>query len=46
MYREVEYLHNRGIANGYPEDGLYHPEVSVTRDQMAASIARAFGLTP
>jgi hypothetical protein len=28
---------------GYP-DGLYHPEVVVTRDQMAVYVARAFGL--
>ena len=33
-----------GIVQGYP-DGLYHPEVQVTRDQMAVYISRAL-VTP
>jgi Tol biopolymer transport system component len=32
-----------GDTNGY-HDGLYHPEIAVTRDQMAVYVARAFGL--
>jgi len=42
-YREVEYAREHGVVGGYP-DGRYHPEVPVTREQMAAFIARAFGL--
>jgi hypothetical protein len=34
-----------GVVNGYP-DGLYRPAAKVTRDQMAAYIARAFDLMP
>ena len=30
------------MVQGY--DGYYHPELVVTRDQMAVFIARAFGL--
>jgi len=33
------------VVNGY-EDGLYHPEIVVTRDQMAVYVARAFELLP
>jgi PKD repeat protein len=33
------------VVQGY-EDGLYHPEVIVTRDQMAVYVARAFGMLP
>jgi hypothetical protein len=42
-YKQVEYCVEHGVVNGY-EDGLYHPEIIVTRDQMAVYIARAFGL--
>jgi len=42
-YRHVEYLAGKGIAAGYP-DGLYRPTATVTRDQMAVYMARAFDL--
>jgi len=42
-YTHVEYCVGADIVSGY-DDGLYHPELVVTRDQMAAYIARAFGL--
>jgi len=31
------------VVNGY-DDGNYHPEIAVTRDQMAVYVARAFEL--
>jgi hypothetical protein len=31
------------VVRGY-DDGLYHPEIQVTRDQMAVYIAKAFEL--
>ncbi len=42
-YRHVEYIVAAGVAVGYP-DGLYHPEHTCSRDQMAAYLARAFHL--
>ena len=42
-YKHIEDCVENGVVNGYG-DGLYHPEIIVTRDQMAAYIARAFGL--
>jgi len=44
-YRHIEYLADpaRGVVHGYP-DGLYHPELTVTRDQMAVYVSRAFDL--
>jgi PKD repeat protein len=42
-YKHVEYCVEHGVVQGY-EDGLYHPEIVVTRDQMAVYVARAFGL--
>jgi hypothetical protein len=42
-YKHIEYCVERGVVNGY-EDGKYHPEIVVTRDQMAVYVARAFGL--
>jgi Tol biopolymer transport system component len=43
-YKHVEYCVENGVVAGYL-DGLYHPEIVVTRDQMAVYVARAFGLT-
>jgi hypothetical protein len=42
-YKHIEYLSGLGVVKGY-EDKKYHPEMQVTRDQMAAYIARAFKL--
>jgi hypothetical protein len=42
-YKHVEYCVENGVVQGY-EDGYYHPEIVVTRDQMAVYVARAFGL--
>jgi PKD repeat protein len=42
-YRHVEYCKDQGIVGGY-EDGMYHPEYPVTRDQMAVYVARALPL--
>jgi hypothetical protein len=42
-HKHVEYLAAHGVVHGY-EDGLYHPEIVVTRDQMAVYIANAFDL--
>ncbi len=39
----IQYIQQAGVTTGYP-DGLYHPECVVTRDLMAAYIARAFKL--
>jgi len=44
-YRHIEYCVEQGVVNGY-DDGYYHPETVVTRDQMAVYVARAFGLRP
>jgi PKD repeat protein len=42
-YKHVEYCVDQGIVGGY-DDGLYHPERPVTRDQMAVYVARALPL--
>jgi len=42
-YRYVEYCVANGVATGY-DPVTYAPAVSVTRDQMAVYVARAFGL--
>jgi hypothetical protein len=44
-YKHVEYCYDQGVVQGY-EDGLYHPEYAVTRDQMAVYIARCLPLFP
>jgi hypothetical protein len=43
-YRHIEYCVDEAVVAGYP-DGAYHPEIIVTRDQMAVYVARAFDLT-
>jgi hypothetical protein len=42
-YKHVEYLAAHSVTSGYP-DGMYRPTRTVTRDQMAVYVARAFGL--
>jgi hypothetical protein len=42
-YKQVEYCATQGVVQGY-DDGYYHPERQVTRDQMAVYVARAFEL--
>jgi hypothetical protein len=42
-YEYIEYAKAQGIVAGYP-DGTYQPGVTVTRDQMAVYVARAFQL--
>ena len=42
-YKHVEYIVDQGVASGYG-DSLYHPEVQVTRDQMAVYVQRAWDL--
>jgi uncharacterized repeat protein (TIGR02543 family) len=42
-YVYIEYCVEQGVVRGY-DDGSYHPEATVTRDQMAVYIAHAFGL--
>jgi hypothetical protein len=40
--REIQACVHHGVVKGYP-DGIYRPEVTITRDQMAAYIQRACG---
>jgi len=42
-YKHIEYCVENGVVQGY-DDGYYHPDYVVTRDQMAVYVARAFGL--
>jgi DNA-binding beta-propeller fold protein YncE len=42
-YTHIEYCVENGVVAGHL-DGLYHPKIVVTRDQMAVYVARAFGL--
>jgi PKD repeat protein len=44
-YRHVEYVAEQEIVSGYL-DGLYHPEQTCSRDQIAVFFARAFELSP
>ena len=39
-YKHIEYAVSQGVVQGY-EDGAYHPEYEVTRDQMAVYVARS-----
>ncbi len=41
--KHIQHCAENGVVEGY-DDGLYHPDWVVTRDQMAVYIARAFGL--
>ncbi len=43
-FRYVEYAHANNVVEGYPE-GVYRPAALVTRDQMAAFVARSI-VTP
>jgi hypothetical protein len=42
-YKHIEYCGEHGVVKGY-DDGLYHPDWQVLRDQMAVYVAKAFGL--
>ena len=42
-YKHIEYCVAQEVVRGY-DDGNYHPDVGVTRDQMAVYVARAFHL--
>ncbi len=42
-YTHIEYCVENGVVAGYL-DGNYQPDNTVTRDQMAVYVARAFGL--
>jgi hypothetical protein len=43
-FKHIEYLAGKDVVKGY-SDGMYRPTVTVTRDQIAVFIARAFMLT-
>ena len=43
-YNYVSYANAKNVVNGYT-DGTYRPDITVTRDQMAAFIARSI-VTP
>jgi Tol biopolymer transport system component len=42
-YKHIEFCVEHGVVQGY-DDGSYHPDYVVTRDQMAVYVARAFNL--
>jgi hypothetical protein len=42
-YKHIEYCVGQGVVRGYG-DGLYHPELVVTRDQVAVYVSRSFKL--
>ncbi len=44
-FKYIEYCAQEGVVGGYA-DGTYQPQVTVTRDQMAVYITRAFELIP
>ncbi len=44
-FKHVEYLKQAKVVGGYA-DGNYHPEYTVTRDQMAVFVCQAFNLLP
>jgi hypothetical protein len=44
-YAHIQYCADAAVVRGY-EDAYYHPEWTVTRDQMAVYIARAYHLYP
>lgn len=41
--KHIQYIQSEGVTGGYA-DGKYHPEYTVTRDQMAVYVARGFQL--
>lgn len=41
--KEIEYLGQQGVSNGYPKEGLYKPEDPLKRSQAAVMITRALG---
>lgn len=43
LITEIDYLVEKGIINGYP-DNLFKPDTNVTRAQTAAMLTRALGL--
>ena len=43
--RDIQALVGAGVVQGY-DDGLYHPELPVTRDQMCVYVARAMDYGP
>jgi len=44
-YKHIKYYVEHGVANGY-DDGYYHPDWDVTRDQMTVYIANRQGVRP
>ena len=43
-FKHIEYCKAQSIVGGYP-DGTYKPTTTVTRDQMAVFVSRAYALT-
>jgi hypothetical protein len=42
-FKYVEYIHDQSVVGGFP-DGTYRPTATVSRDQMAVYVQRAFAL--